>query len=581
MIKRNIIFVIVGLLCWSCNDGFLELTPTTKIGDNEAFWENESSLATYSNSFYNYIERGDFTRDFDSDNAEHRVNPPAIRRQVYTMPTALGSGGWNWTQLRNINYFIEKTENANIDPALKNEYVALGRFFRAWFYFKKVKAFGDVPLYSGVLSTDSEDLYKGRDSRVQVMDFVLEDLNFAIANLKAEKYKNRISKWTALALKSRIALYEGTWRKYHDEFNLPGSEQWLRESASASKELIDAGVYALFSRGTPEEDYFELFQPKDTYTEEVILARSSDTQTFYYTPLFTSTSNGNYGATYDLVASYLMRDGRTFQERYPNEDVRHEMEYKQEFEDRDPRLAQTLVYPGYIRVGTTEEALTDFNQNSTGYMIHKHVGPPIEDQGGGYRDVVIIRYAEVLLNYAEAKAELGELTQADLDITVNAIRERAGITAPLLLGAPVDAFQQSLYDNVNDALILEVRRERRIELAFEGFRTNDLKRWKAGHLFRNTRYGIYIKGLEEYIDLDGNGTPDLYVYENTASIPSPQVPGVQYFRMAATHKLSEGSKGRIVPFTGALNPFEDWEYLSPIPTEEITLNPALEQNPNW
>jgi len=577
--KKTILIIMAAGTFFSCNDDFLELTPTTRLGETEEFWQNESSLETYSNSFYNYIDRGYITGDFSSDNSEHIGNPPAIRRGVYTVPTSLGSGGWNWTQLRNINYFLQKVGEAELDPAIKARNLALAKFFRSWFYFNQVRQFGDVPWYSEVLGTDNEELYKPRDSRVLVMDSIVNDLDYAIQNLPETIYKNRISKWTALALKSRICLYEGTWRKYHTEVNLSGSEPLLEAAAEAAKAIMDAGVYSIHSTGDYDNDYFDFFQPKDAYTDEVILARSSDTQTFYYTPLFTSTSNGNYGATRDLVASYLMRDGKSFQESYP-ETRRDTMAYFNEFKNRDPRLMQTLVYPGYIRVGTDKESLSDFAQNATGYMIHKRVGPPIEDQGGGYRDVIMIRFAEVLLNYAEAKAELGTITQGDLDLTINKIRDRVNLPH-LSISAPVDAFLDNMYKNTSDPMVLEVRRERRVELAFEGFRTDDLKRWKEGQLFRTQYEGIFIKGLNEYIDLDEDANPDLMVYQNDQNPPSTPISGVQYFRMSDVNGLSGETSGRIIPFNRQLPEFQDWEYLNPIPTEELTLNPQLEQNSGW
>lgn len=579
MEKIILIIVVVGVL-FSCNNDFLELTPTTQLGETDEFWENESSLETYSNGFYNYVDREFITGDFSSDNSEHLGNPPAIRRGVYTLPTSLGSGGWNWTQLRNINYFIEKVGNAEIDPSIKTRNIALAKFFRSWFYFNKVRQFGDVPWYSDVLATDSEEMYKPRDSRVLVIDSVLSDLNYSIEHLPEGTFKNKITKWTALALKSRISLYEGTWRKYHSETSLSGAEALLIAAAESARELMDGGLYSLHSTGNYDRDYFDLFQPKDTYTDEVILARSSETQTFYYTPLFTSTSNGNYGATRDLVESYLMQNGKTFEEEYSNVTKRDTMAYFNEFKNRDPRLIQTLVYPGYVRVGTNEESVSDFAQNATGYMIHKRVGPPIEDQGGGYRDVIMIRYAEVLLNYAEAKAELGKLTQEDLDLSINRIRDRVNMPH-LSLTTDVDDFLNDLYNNTADAMILEVRRERRIELAFEGFRTDDLKRWKEGQLFRAQYEGIFIKGLEKYIDLNEDKSPDLFVYRNDQTAPSDQISGVQYFRMAEVNGLTEGNKGRIIPYNRPLPEFQDWEYVSPIPTEELTLNPELQQNPGW
>ncbi len=575
------VIITAIIFLYSCNDDFLELKPLTKLAESEAFWENESSIETFSNSFYNYIDRGDILADFTSDNCEHKTSPPALRRGVYSMPTALGSGGWNWSQLRNINYFIQNVNNSKLDPSVKNKHIALGKFFRAWFYYKKVQQFGDVPWYSQPLATSDEDLiFKPRDPRTLIVDSIRKDIDFAIRYLPVEKTKNRISKWMGLALKSRILLYEGTYSKYHGLRDANACKVLLQEAVDASKELMESGMYTIYSTGDPHRDYFNLFQPKDAYTEEIILARSTQNQYFYYTPNFTSTSNGNYGATYSLISDYLMSNGETFQKRYPDESKRRALPYMDEFKDRDPRLWQTLVFPGYVRVGTSAEALTDFNQNTTGYMIHKRVGPPIEDQGGGLRDVIMIRYAEVLLNYAEAKAELGILTQEDLDISVNLIRKRVNLP-PLSINSPLDPYLDDYYKNTSDPMILEIRRERRVELAFEGFRTEDLKRWKEGQLFRDRYQGMYIKEFNTYIDLNNDGSPDLYVLKNNQTPPSDRIAGVQYFRLADVAALSEGEYGRIIPYSRELPEFKDWEYLNPIPTEELTLNKMLKQNPGW
>lgn len=575
---KQILFIsiISLLLLSSCNDDFLELPPTTKLGESIEFFETKTALETYTNSFYNYFDRSEILNDFYSDNCEHIGSPPPIRRGVYTIPTALGSGGWSWTQLRNINYFLDMCSKSKLSSDDKNPYIALARFFRAKFYFEKVKTFGDVPWYSRPLNTNDDELYKARDTRTMVMDSLLADLDFAIDYLPVAKSKNKITKWTALALKSRICLYEGTWRKYHTEVSLTKVNDLLSDCVDASKQIMDAGVYTLYSTGNPNSDYFELFQPTNAYTEEVILARSAaEGNYFYYTPNFTSTSNGNYGATYSLVSSYLMKNGQAV-----NPDLPDTTYYFDEFQNKDPRLAQSILYPGYIRVGTTTKAVTDFAENRTGYQIIKRVGPPIEDQGGDTRDAIMFRYAEVLLNYAEAKAELGSITQEDIDQSINLIRSRVALP-PLTLPVAVDDVLDAMYLNTSDPIILEIRRERRNELAFEGFRRDDIKRWAEGHLFRSKQEGIYITGIHKFIDLDNDGNPDLYVLLPTETVPSNKVPGVQYFKLSDVNGLSNGTKGRIIPFNSTLPAFQNWEYLSPIPTEELTLNPKLEQNPGW
>lgn len=575
---KQILFIsiISLLLLSSCNDDFLELPPTTKLGESIEFFKTKTALETYTNSFYNYFDRSEILNDFYSDNCEHIGSPPPIRRGVYTIPTALGSGGWSWTQLRNINYFLDMCSKSKLSSDDKNPYIALARFFRAKFYFEKVKTFGDVPWYSRPLNTNDDELYKARDTRTMVMDSLLADLDFAIDYLPVAKSKNKITKWTALALKSRICLYEGTWRKYHTEVSLTKVNDLLSDCVDASKQIMDAGVYTLYSTGNPNRDYFELFQPTNAYTEEVILARSAaEGNYFYYTPNFTSTSNGNYGATYSLVSSYLMKNGQAV-----NPDLPDTTYYFDEFQNKDPRLAQSILYPGYIRVGTTTKAVTDFAENRTGYQIIKRVGPPIEDQGGDTRDAIMFRYAEVLLNYAEAKAELGSITQEDIDQSINLIRSRVALP-PLTLPVAVDDVLDAMYLNTSDPIILEIRRERRNELAFEGFRRDDIKRWAEGHLFRSKQEGIYITGIHKFIDLDNDGNPDLYVLLSTETVPSNKVPGVQYFKLSDVNGLSNGTKGRIIPFNSTLPAFQNWEYLSPIPTEELTLNPKLEQNPGW
>lgn len=575
---KQILFIsiISLLLLSSCNDDFLELPPTTKLGESIEFFETKTALETYTNSFYNYFDRSEILHDFYSDNCEHIGSPPPIRRGVYTIPTALGSGGWSWTQLRNINYFLDMCSKSKLSSDDKNPYIALARFFRAKFYFEKVKTFGDVPWYSRPLNTNDDELYKARDTRTMVMDSLLADLDFAIDYLPVAKSKNKITKWTALALKSRICLYEGIWRKYHTEVSLTKVNDLLSDCVDASKQIMDAGVYTLYSTGNPNSDYFELFQPTNAYTEEVILARSAaEGNYFYYTPNFTSTSNGNYGATYSLVSSYLMKNGQAV-----NPDLPDTTYYFDEFQNKDPRLAQSILYPGYIRVGTTTKAVTDFAENRTGYQIIKRVGPPIEDQGGDTRDAIMFRYAEVLLNYAEAKAELGSITQEDIDQSINLIRSRVALP-PLTLPVAVDDVLDAMYLNTSDPIILEIRRERRNELAFEGFRRDDIKRWAEGHLFRSKQEGIYITGIHKFIDLDNDGNPDLYVLLSTETVPSNKVPGVQYFKLSDVNGLSNGTKGRIIPFNSTLPAFQNWEYLSPIPTEELTLNPKLEQNPGW
>jgi len=575
--------VILSILLFSCSTDFLELEPTTEFSESDEFFDTEEGLKAYTNGFYAYVDYDKVLEDFQSDNAEHKTIPPTIRSAYYTLPTALGSGGWNWKNLRNINYFIEKCQNSKNNEKIKQEYEAVARFFRALFYFDKVKQFGDVPWYSKALdSQDQEELYKARDSRTVVVDSVMRDLDYAIQYLPTTKSKNKTSKWTALALKSRVALYEGTWRKYHPAANVPDATHYLQLAAKTSMELITANVYGLHTTGNKTKDYYDLFMPYDAYTEEVIMARSfADGVKFRYTPQYTAIAYGNYGASRSLINSYTMADGQPFEFKYPDPLMRDQLSYYQEFQFRDPRLANTILYPGYIRIGSDQVTVNHFQQNFTGYQVIKGVGPTSEDQDGSSRDIIIFRMAEVLLNYAEAKAELAELTQADLDLTLNKLRARVGIP-PLQLSHVNTLQSTNIYTKTMDPAVLEVRRERRVELAFEGFRKDDIMRWGEGQLLRAAYEGIYIAALNTYFDLDQNGTDDIYVVAGNDPFPSNKIKTVQYLRLDGNKTLSNGTSGRLVPNAlFGFRSFEEWEYLQPIPQEELLLNPQLIQNAGW
>jgi hypothetical protein len=558
----------------------MDVMPDTKIAESSELFNNESSLTSLTNGLYQNIDYSAILNDNTSDNMAYINTPPAIRWGQYTQPTALGSGGWSWSELRQINYIIYNINRYTKSDDLKHEHLGIAKFFRAWFYFKKVKAFGDVPWYSKPLSTtDDSLLYKKRDSRILIVNNILSDLDYSIRYLSSDKSLNKITRWTALALKSRVSLYEGTWRIYHTYADLPGGKDLLDTCIEASKELMQSGEYKIYSTGDPEDDYKNMFLATTANSDETILAKSfSEASLFSYTPQFISTSNGNYGATNSLVSDYPMLDGQSY---YSQESGQlSEVKYYDEFQNRDYRLSASIKGPGYIRPGTTTTSINDFSENATGYQVVKRVGPPSEDQGGDRRDVILFRYAEVLLNYAEARAILGELNQNDLDLTINVLRKRAGVP---LLTYPLhtDLLQLQRYTRTKSADILEVCRARRIELAFEGFRTDDLIRWNEGQLFRSKDYGIFIPNENEYIDLDNDGKYDLYVVPFGGSVPSPKISGVQYFKLSAVNALSEGTRGRLIPYRWDVPAFQNYEYLKPIPIEELTLNPNLIQNPDW
>jgi hypothetical protein len=253
------------------------------------------------------------------------------------------------------------------------------------------------------------------------------------------------------------------------------------------------------------------------------------------------------------------------------------MPFWTEVVNRDPRLAQTIRTPGYRRIGATVNLVPDYANAFTGYQNIKFVSTPDQD-AAAYTPLPIIRYAEVLLNYAEAMAELKKLTQAEADRSINLLRDRVNMPRLTISGLTADPFLLAQYQHTTDPVVLEVRRERRVELAMEGFRLNDLMRWKEGRLLKEVFYGAYFPAKGTY-DLDGDGKNDVAVVDVK---PNPATPGLQYLVLQPDKALSEGDKGKIVIHSKVLKTFdEDKDYLYPLPLSELLLNPQLKQNNKW
>ena len=570
----SIIAIAIGLI--SCD---LDQLPLDAISPN-TFFNTENDLLLYTNSFYNMLPSAEDVYNEDVDN----VVKNSLREELQgTRVVPTSGGGWTWTELRNINYFLANSGKCP-DAAAVAKYNGLARFFRAYFYFNMVKRFGDVPWYSKAIEVgDQEMLTKARDPRTLVMDSVMADVNYAIANLGTGRQVNTITKWTALALKSRIALFEGTFRKYHTEFSLPNADKFLDESIAASDELMKNSGYSIYN-ATPSTAYLKLFASDNAIESEVILARdfSDALQVYHNLNYYTMTASyGKPGLEKRLVNSYLMKDGSRFTDK-PGYQT---MSYYDEVQDRDPRLSQTIKTPGYTRIGETTPLVPEFGGTVTGYQLIKFVSEPKWDTfNKDITDMPIFRYAEVLLNFAEAKAEKGTLTQADLDRSVKLTRDRVGMPNINLTtsNANPDPYLMQQYTQVtgnNAGVILEIRRERRIELVMENFfRWDDLLRWKEGQALTKQFKGMYFPGTGSF-DLDKNGKIDLVIYEGT----KPVVAGAQILKLGSEILLENGNAGgNIVINNHITKKFnEAKDYLYPIPTQEILLNPKLKQNPNW
>ena len=594
MKNRNIFIALALFAGLSSCDDWIDKSPLSEI-EEENYFRTETDLQLFSNGFYNSILNKSPYDEQSDVYVQQELSDEMLGGENRIVPAS--GGGWSWTALRSVNTLLGNVDKCE-DAEAATKYTAVARFFRAYFYYDKVKRFGDVPWYDKELFSDDPDLYKARDSRELVMTNMLADIDYAIENLptRAEESSSpfRVTRGAALALKSRFCLYEGTYRKYHN-LTLEGNNYtyYLQQAADAAEELIDGGEYHLYSTGNPEEDYLMLFAEEDANPDEYILAIKFDYGMSVYHNATAHTlvpTQGRPGLTRKLVNTYLMKDGTRFTDREGWET----MPFTEEVKDRDPRLAQSIRTPGYHRIGRTDILAPDLSVSVTGYQPIKYVQDPSASGGQVDRndrstcDLPVFRLAEVMLNFAEAKAELGTLTQADLDKSVNEIRDRVGM--PHLDMAQANANPDSYlssadygYTNVtgsNQGVILEIRRERAIELTQEGFRFDDLVRWKSGTCINQSIVGMYFPGAGEY-DLSGDGQVDVVLYNEGEA--QPEVPDAQVYEIGSGIFLSEGDHGYInYHHNISRTPFdEERDYLYPVPINERSLNPNLTQNPGW
>lgn len=547
------ILVAVTLLTVSCND-YLDRFPKDSFSE-PTFFKTENDLIYYANQFYGSLPVQRMDNDNNSDNMVPQ-NINTFLAGTYTVPGS--GGGWasgDWANIRSCNYFLEHYSRA--ETSFKERYAGEVRFFRALFYWYKVVNFGDVPLLLKALDDNSEELYGPREKREKVMDeVVLEDLKFAVANLpeKNQAAAGRLHKDAARALMSRICLWEGTYRKYR---NIEGADTYLDACVKASEELMDAG-YDIYSTGNTDEDYRNLFIQKDLRSNpEAIFYRSyiTDKNTHNYTR---QASENNTGMSKDFVDSYLfLDDGKPIGlTSHPYDDSTP----AKECEGRDPRYTQTIATPGFIM--TLPDLAVNLpaigtSRTSTGYWNIKGRSSDLAQFNADKSDLdlFIFRYAEVLLNYAEAKYELtGSLTIAELDKSINLIRDRVGM--PHLTTNP-DADPNAVnYGYTVAPLLYEIRRERRIELVGEGFRFNDIIRWKAGKLIEGVKT---IRGMKLTDELRSQ-------YADPSSLNNIAVDDDYYII--------------VYPSIATTRKWNDKSYLYPLPTDEKD-RCHYEQNPGW
>ena len=587
MKKKYLWLALIGLMFFQCD---VEQEPQAT-SPKTAVFGSESGLQLYAYSFYSILPQGNTRQDAMSDYLAIRAVPDFIRKDAFA---PVLSSGWSWGDLRNINYFIVNNNDPRVPDEARRHYQGVARFFRAYFYFEKVVRFGDVPWINKPLDVADPDLYGDRDPRTLVMDSVLADINYACANLRPANDPTRslITKWVAYAFKSRLALFEGTFRKYHTELSLGGTaDTWLNEAATAAKAVMDEGGYSINTAGGPGKSYRQVFTSASPVANEVILASVMDLTLNELNDANWYWTSGTYGDkasfTRTFINTYLNIDGTPFTST-PGWET---MLFKDEVKNRDLRLKQTIRSGDYKRIsnGVQIPAPPLFSYTYTGYQPIKWT---LDDMYYDTRDlninsIPLIRYAEVLLNYAEAKAELGTLTDEDWAATVGVLRARGGITGGLTSKpTTIDPYLQSVYfPNITDPSILEIRRERGVELSLEGLRFKDILRWKRGELMNQEWNGFYVPALNTLMDLNEDGINDVVFYQGT----KPNLgTGVTYVDVSPTiggkvnsQLLKNGTSGELTWLNDVPREWNDKMYYYPIPQTDVLANPSLGQNPGW
>lgn len=598
--KNNIIALVLSasVLVVSCD---LAEQPKAKAGRDMIFG-SETGLLTYTNGFYEYLP------DYDNAHKQNITMDNAAKNATGTYEvgayTTNTSTSWSWSSIRNVNYFLKYNTSSNVSEPIRNNYSGIARLFRAYLYFNKLVQYGEVPWIDIPLEPDSPELYKTQDSRDVIISKMIEDLDFAAQNITEEKItpnSNRVNRWTALFFKSRVCLFEASFRKYHATGSKYGkeylkdckitAEELYRQAADAAQEIIEKGPYRLYT-GTPYANgrgsYRELFISDNAVSQEVMLSLALDPvlqlgeANWYYN---SSTYGPHLCMTHAFAKTYLNLDGTPYNDKKGDT----YKTFAEETSGRDYRLNQTIRGADYTckdKEGVFVPTPANMTGHSlTGYQFTKYVMDDISFDGGrtNYNDVPIARYAEVLLNYAEAKAELGTLTDADWEKTIGALRGRAGITGGLdKKPTTADPYMMSIYTGVTDPVILEIRREREIELILEGLRLNDLKRWACGKLWETAAWdGIYIPALDTPLDLNGDGTNDVFVTEDSKySGPYKSIAMYTGDNLKAV-KLADDTKGGYRLNYEISRVWNDNMYIYPIPEIVIQKNPNLKQNPGW
>ena len=563
--------IIYTLLCFAlaltaCEKA-LDRAPLDQISTDD-YWKTSLDLQKYVLQFYPMLPKhegvGQANEDLESDNLIQAVPDPVLNGERTVTTTSWTN---EWQNIRKVNIFFDNYKKVNAPLANYRHFVGEAHFFKAWFYFELLKKYGDLPWYSSEIEVGSTELMKGRDPRTLVADSIILNLDRAAQylNPRSSAGNARLNKEAALAFKSRVALFEGTWQKYHKgtPYGTAGADplKYFKASVDAAIELMN-GPYlkGLYSTGKPASDYYNLFGIDNmSAINEVFLYRAANSSQDLGNNVQNITTNG-LSVTWELVSSYLGKNGQPYNFLSTANTFKGNDFLTKIAADVDPRLSSTIWIPGDLRVAKNN-ALFDkpnLNQagaflNATGFQVKKFSNPFSPAAGGnqvgglsetGY---IIFRYGEVLLNYAEAKYELDNTVATT---QLNLLRARAGMPVFTVNPQAADPNRVDYGYTISNELY-EIRRERRVEMALEGRRTDDYRRWAAHKIFAAKRLLGYPFKQTEFPTFK----------------PALTASGlIDFFKT----RLANGY---------AFRPGKD--YLDDIPQVEITLNPNLSQNPGW
>ena len=565
---------ILGLFSMLTFQSCLDMEPKTQLADTN-YWQTPDHFKLFATQFYGWTV--DFKQLDDSPHSDVRSDlRTGITLDVYSngtnsIPSSDKTYTNNYNRIRQVNTLLQQAEGYAA-PADIETSVGEAHFFRAYCYFDLLQVYGDVIITRTPLDIDSPEMQMARNSRDEVVDFILEDLEEAIrllpeANEISSKDEGRLSSQAASAFLSRVALYEGTWQKFRNGGqNNDRSSALLDIAATSAHDVIESGFFELFA---PEElgteAYKYLFILENDKSNPAGITKSGNKEYIFtrrHDPTLASIgfniTQGRLGnavyVTRKMANMYLQSNGLPI-----NPQTWDYSKVDSEFKDRDNRMSNTLMIPGHTYWGTgggridwtgsAEEIANASHKNympstGTGYFPHKWCcerdGVPT---GMGAYDYPIIRYAEVLLNYAEAVFERDDkISDEDLAISLNLTRKRVNPNMPDLTNAFVSA------NNLD--MRTEIRRERTVEFYDENFRIDDLKRWKtAEEEMPMNLTGVKWRGTE---------------YETKWSDASSK---------------TMDAEGCIIYEQGRV--WEEKHYLYPLPIDQLKLNPNLKQNPGW